>query len=209
MTQVSLDEEEFERWQYFQQLEDEYKCFLYKFNDKELLTIFPEIKSVLPRKLKEWIKTEKSLRDIIRFKLKRLKSNTSNEFEFWFCRELVKQTDGQVLLEIKRHISRIKRQMYILSGKKSKGLITDEHIEQAMSVPITDLYDGQLRRSGNNLVGLCPFHTEKSPSFTVFRKNNSCWCFGCQQGGNSIKFVMLFHGYSFIEAVKYLIGINI
>ena len=46
-----------------------------------------------------------------------------------------------------------------------------------------------LKRAGSNLKGLCPFHSEKSPSFTVFPADNSFYCFGCGVGGNAITFV--------------------
>ena len=46
-----------------------------------------------------------------------------------------------------------------------------------------------LRRRGKNLVGLCPFHNEKTPSFTVYPENGSFYCFGCGVGGDVITFV--------------------
>ena len=47
-----------------------------------------------------------------------------------------------------------------------------------------------LRRRGKNLVGLCPFHNEKTPSFCIYPENNSFFCFGCNKGGDVISFVM-------------------
>ena len=57
--------------------------------------------------------------------------------------------------------------------------------------PIEDVISGYvaLKRAGSNLVGLCPFHSEKSPSFTVFVGNGSFYCFGCGAGGNVISFI--------------------
>ena len=46
-----------------------------------------------------------------------------------------------------------------------------------------------LKRSGSNLFGLCPFHGEKTPSFTVYPENNSFYCFGCGAGGDVITFI--------------------
>ena len=46
-----------------------------------------------------------------------------------------------------------------------------------------------LKRAGSNLKGLCPFHSEKTPSFTVYPADNSFYCFGCGVGGNAITFV--------------------
>ena len=47
----------------------------------------------------------------------------------------------------------------------------------------------QLRRRGKNLTGLCPFHSEKTPSFTVYPDTQSFYCFGCDAGGDAITFM--------------------
>ena len=61
-----------------------------------------------------------------------------------------------------------------------------------------------LRRRGKNLVGLCPFHNEKTPSFCIYPENNSFFCFGCNKGGDVISFVMGVENLDFAEAVKFL-----
>ncbi len=62
----------------------------------------------------------------------------------------------------------------------------------------------QLKRSGSNYLGLCPFHHEKTPSFSVNREAQYYYCFGCHAGGNVITFLMQHQNYSFPDAVKYL-----
>lgn len=62
----------------------------------------------------------------------------------------------------------------------------------------------QLRQAGQNLKGLCPFHREKTPSFTVNPGKQMWHCFGCNQGGDVIKFVQLVERISWIDAVRYL-----
>ena len=62
----------------------------------------------------------------------------------------------------------------------------------------------QLRRSGGNFLGLCPFHGEKTPSFNVNPAREIFHCFGCGAGGNAFSFVMKMEGVSFPEAVKIL-----
>jgi DNA primase len=59
-----------------------------------------------------------------------------------------------------------------------------------------------LRKRGKNFIGLCPFHNEKTPSFTVSEDKQIFHCFGCHNGGNVFKFLMDFEKISFIEAVK-------
>jgi DNA primase len=61
-----------------------------------------------------------------------------------------------------------------------------------------------LRRSGANLTALCPFHHEKTPSFSVSPVRNTFKCFGCGKGGNAAKFLMEHEGYSFPEALRWL-----
>ena len=62
----------------------------------------------------------------------------------------------------------------------------------------------QLKKGGANYLGLCPFHSEKSPSFTVSPAKQFFHCFGCGANGSAIGFMMEFSGMSFIEAVKEL-----
>jgi DNA primase len=61
-----------------------------------------------------------------------------------------------------------------------------------------------LRRAGSNLLGLCPFHAEKTPSFTVNPAKEIFHCFGCGTGGDAFSFVMKMEGLSFPEAIKLL-----
>ena len=69
-----------------------------------------------------------------------------------------------------------------------------------------------LKRRGKNMVGLCPFHNEKSPSFNVYTENGSFYCFGCGAGGNVYTFIQEYENYTFPEAVKMLAdraGVNL
>lgn len=60
------------------------------------------------------------------------------------------------------------------------------------------------KRRGKNLVGLCPFHNEKTPSFTVYPESGSFYCFGCGVGGDVFTFTRLIENLDYIEAVKLL-----
>lgn len=62
----------------------------------------------------------------------------------------------------------------------------------------------QLRKRGRNYIGLCPFHSEKTPSFTVSDEKQIYHCFGCHNGGNVFKFLMEYKKISFVEAVQEL-----
>ena len=61
-----------------------------------------------------------------------------------------------------------------------------------------------LKKKGANYFGLCPFHNEKSPSFSVSPGKQMYYCFGCGAGGNVITFIMEYENYSFVEALKLL-----
>ena len=61
-----------------------------------------------------------------------------------------------------------------------------------------------LKKRGANLLGLCPFHNEKTPSFTVSPSKGIYKCFGCGEGGNSVSFLMDKEHYSYPEALRYL-----
>ena len=61
-----------------------------------------------------------------------------------------------------------------------------------------------LKRRGKNLVGLCPFHNEKTPSFTVYPESGSFYCFGCGVGGDVFSFTSLIENLDYIESVKLL-----
>ncbi len=62
----------------------------------------------------------------------------------------------------------------------------------------------KLQKKGNNYMGLCPFHNEKSPSFSVSGSKQMYHCFGCGVGGNVFTFIMEYENYTFVEAMKYL-----
>ncbi len=84
---------------------------------------------------------------------------------------------------------------------------TDEFIEQVRAgSDIVDVISGyvHLQKKGANYFGLCPFHNEKSPSFSVAPNKQIFYCFGCGAGGNVITFLMKYENYTFQEAVKVL-----
>ncbi|MBQ7095911.1 MAG: DNA primase [Clostridia bacterium] len=68
---------------------------------------------------------------------------------------------------------------------------------------VIGLYVG-LKRNGTRHVGLCPFHGEKTPSFTVFEETASYYCFGCGAGGDVITFTMKYNNLDYLEAVRSL-----
>ncbi len=93
------------------------------------------------------------------------------------------------------------------TGQGSK--VTPEFLEKLkLAVSIVEVVGEHvvLRKSGSNFTGLCPFHSERSPSFSVSDQKGLYHCYGCKAGGDLVKFVMEIHGLSFIEAVEELAG---
>ena len=72
--------------------------------------------------------------------------------------------------------------------------------------PIEDVISSYvtLKKAGNNYKGLCPFHSEKTPSFTVFPQTQSYYCFGCGAGGDVITFTMKNDNLDYADAVEAL-----
>ncbi len=79
----------------------------------------------------------------------------------------------------------------------------DDIIASAKIEEVIDDYVN-LKRRGVNLIGLCPFHNEKTPSFTVSPAKNLYKCFGCGKGGSSVNFLMEHEQFSYPEALRYL-----
>jgi len=95
------------------------------------------------------------------------------------------------------------------------GRIPREFIDELLvRVDIVDLIDSHvpLKKTGANYVARCPFHTEKTPSFSVNRKKQFFHCFGCGASGNAISFLMDFNHLNFVEAVEDLatfVGVDV
>ena len=86
-------------------------------------------------------------------------------------------------------------------------MISRETIEQVLLRNDVETVIGSyvsLRRAGSNIKGLCPFHSEKTPSFTVYPQDNSFYCFGCGVGGNVITFIQKRENLDFESAVEFL-----
>jgi DNA primase len=97
-----------------------------------------------------------------------------------------------------------------MSGRIPRDFIN----ELLVRVDIVDLIDSHvpLKKAGANYVARCPFHTEKSPSFSVSRNKQMFHCFGCGASGNAISFLMDFNHLDFVEAVEDLaafVGVDV
>src|SRR5476649_1004824 len=86
-------------------------------------------------------------------------------------------------------------------------MISPNTIQQILGrIDIIHIIGGfvKLKKRGANYLGLCPFHNEKTPSFTVSPSKEIYKCFGCGRSGNSISFLMEHEKYSYVDALKWL-----
>ena len=82
---------------------------------------------------------------------------------------------------------------------------SEDQIEEVRSAnDIVDVVSGyvKLTKKGGTWFGLCPFHNEKTPSFSVSRGKQMYYCFGCGAGGNVITFLMQYENFTFPEAME-------
>ena len=86
----------------------------------------------------------------------------------------------------------------MISQKSVQDIISVAQVDEVIQEFVN------LKKRGVNLIGLCPFHNEKTPSFTVSPEKNIFKCFGCGRGGNSVQFLMEHEQMSFPEALRYL-----
>jgi hypothetical protein len=136
----------------------------------------------------------------------KIKINQNPDCPAWLAESICEDIDKllrPILNRIKHYQSFIR---YGLQGcGQDNGRFSEADIERARQYPITDLYQGQLRKTGARYLGTCPFHEEKTPSFVIYA-NNTWHCFGaCGEGGDSIDFLMKSKGIKFPEAVKLLL----
>lgn len=86
----------------------------------------------------------------------------------------------------------------MITERSVQNIIENARIEDVVNDYVN------LKKRGSNMIGLCPFHNEKTPSFSVSPTKGIYKCFGCGKGGNSVQFVMEHEGFSFPEALRHL-----
>lgn len=119
----------------------------------------------------------------------------------WFLRRAV--LDINEPEEFKKKIRKLSMEKYILLHPEDIAKfdrITPQEIESALSFPFNQLIE--FNRVGS---ALCPFHSEKTPSFHFFKNSNRAYCFGCQGSWDTIAFVMQKENLSFPKAVRRLL----
>ncbi|MSU54529.1 MAG: hypothetical protein EXS48_01655 [Candidatus Staskawiczbacteria bacterium] len=187
--------------QYIRDLEKEYYRSLKKYSIKEWADIFPEASEVLREKI---IETTEDIGSALA-RIENSYHHSLREPEIApICEATAEIIFESELVPLKRRLKRLTYQHYILTGKKQdKEKIDIESLKERIDLKsIIEEYGIRLRKSGKSWLGLCPFHNEKNPSFSVSAKYFHC--FGCQKSGDVFSFVQEIEGVDFKEALNKL-----
>ncbi len=95
-------------------------------------------------------------------------------------------------------INKLLRPRKIMTG-------SEEDIKNARAVPIEEVFTGDVHKRGNKFVAVCPFHSEQTPSFTIFTNTNKWYCFGCGKHGDVLDYIMYRDECTLPEAIKKLL----
>ena len=98
----------------------------------------------------------------------------------------------------------ISRSNIRIVGPRWKDNNEDSKVSTAKKVPIESMYEGKLRRTGRVLMGVCPFHEERTASFAIYPEDNHWHCFAESIGGDAISYYMKKTGCSFVIAIEEL-----
>ena len=173
-----------------------------KLRGAELIGFFPEAKHIVPALINELNAKRKALVIYISNQLAAIKAESKDKTYHYFWRLWLMLNEGEELQELDNKLARLSRLQNIIIGKPTpKGALPEGAIEAAHEYPIQDLFDSNFKRSGNNLVGLCPFHNERTPSFYIFVKQNRAHCFGCNKSLDVIDAYMELNECGFKTAV--------
>lgn len=190
MTEQELIDFDFRMLKEYEQVKKENKIKEFEFI-KEIEKEFPEmIIQIKEQKIEDLTKAYK---EIIENYQKSYWRGTPN----WLI-EAVKSINNPD--KIAKEIKKLKSDIEFLKGKKflEEGKITPEEIVKAKNHPfdaLAELVNGKT---------ICPFHPEKTPSFSIHKQGNFGYCFGCGKGVDTIQYVMETKNLNFVEAVKYL-----
>lgn len=184
---------------YIDQLEREHKQMVLDVSPTKWAELCPEGKETAGILYLDKTEQLDELRRLARIKLDGL----NGDIKLW-GEQFVDIYYGNPARELKKQINWLRR--YLATFVEDRAEINEDTIQRAREVPMSDLIPDLKLKSGK-LVRCCPFHEEKTPSFTVFPQTNSYYCFGCGEAGNPIDYVMKIQNMIFLQAVKYLLKI--
>lgn len=191
-------------YEYFDHLEKQWCETLTLPTESDLIAENPKLLTVVRSARKELKKAIKAESESIITLLRWIDENSSDDHTTYFCKQYLErivypatQAKERRLWQLEQHLPR---------RKNAKVDNFPQLLDKARQIPIVDEIEKYLRvtKYGSKYKALCPFHNEKTPSFYIYPDSNSFYCFGCQTGGDIIKFKQLIGGLSFREAVREL-----
>lgn len=174
--------------------------------DTELAEVFPEAKEIIPELLEELELKRVVLTILIKNECERIDSESIDGSYRYFWKKWQELTYGEWKKELDKKIARLERQIRAINGLQPSNGLTDDLIRIAKAVPVESIINRQFRKTGSTLVGLCPFHQERTPSFHIFKSNRGHCFGGCGKGGDVIDIYRVLNDCSFKEAVFALAG---
>jgi hypothetical protein len=198
----------YEQWReldFWQDWEDQWREGYRHPHEVQLIEVFKDSKADLIVIFREEIKKLGAQAETITKKI-RAKSQEEVQWEDKVWADIAMTRLEENRDEIFKRIDQLKFRIRSLQGKKIKDEITQDDIDAAKLIPITEYYTARVRRSGGTLHGLCPFHEERTPSFTIWVAKNRFKCFGCGVFGDSIDYVCRTEKLEFLDAVKLMLN---
>lgn len=184
-----------------------------KLPDDDIIETFAEdLRDIIPVKLQELMERQDELSQKRKTEYEALDSINPpiDEFSYYFWSLWFELQFGEYNV-IERWLKYWLRLAEKVAINKEWIVLDQEHglpenqVEAARDYPLEDIYEGRLRQIGSRFVGICPFHEENTPSFTIFTQDNSFYCFGCNKWGNAIDLYMHLHKTDFPTTVRALI----
>jgi len=173
---------------------------------KELFTIFPEAGAVLQTKIQEEYEVLKTELHVIKQGIEDAKRRKDYDNTRWFLLELRRYFIWPNIEKAEKGILSYQQQLFLTKKCEGKdNAISQSDIESARAVPIESMIETK-KSTGKRAYAHCPFHEDHTPSFVIYREQNTFHCFGCQAHGDVIDFVRRKEGCSFREAIYSLIG---
>lgn len=175
----------------------------------------PELEDTLKIKLSSLLPRYNSLNQLIIARRKEVKNNLKPlllknkvpredwtvTFKLIWFRELMEEK--RRFAELKAELENISKAQDLVESIKAGRIYLD--LEQANNHDIVDLFPNSLHKRGKTYVGVCPFHDEKTGSFTIYTASNSFYCFGCHEHGTAVMFYKKLHDCTYKEAIKALV----
>jgi len=184
---------------YINELEKYHKSLNFEITPSEWAKIAPEaVGDISTMLLERYLELEETKNQI---KADLLEVQNKGEIPQIIREVFIEMTLAKKAVRLENEISWLKR--FLANFVIDKPEIGENEIELAKQIPLESLIPDLKLKSGK-LIRCCPFHDEKTPSFTVFIDNHY-YCFGCGEHGNGITYVMKTQNLKFIEAIKYLL----